>query len=101
MRASFPDKLTRRVVGWAVAAQMSADLVGTALEGAIRRGLVRRGAIVPTDQGTQYVSGAYRSLLGQYGLRQSLSGCGNCYDNALLGEFLLALNGGARGRRHL
>lgn len=85
--ATFQDKLTRRVVGWAIAAQMTAELVVNALLMALRRGLVCRNAVIHTDRGSQYVSNTYRELLQIHGLRQSMSGKGNCYDNAQAESF--------------
>lgn len=85
--ATFQDKVTRRVVGWAMESRMTADLVVKALGLALRRGLLRGEALVPTDRGSQYVSDAYRELLGRHGLQQSMSGCGNCYDNAQAESF--------------
>jgi len=50
--ATFQDKVTRRIIGWEVAAQMTAELVVRALQMALRRGLVGAGAIVHTDRGS-------------------------------------------------
>jgi transposase InsO family protein len=85
--AMFQDKVTRRVVGWKIGERMTAELVTEALRSALRRGLIKRGAIVHTDRGSQYVSGEYRRLLAQAGLRQSMSARGNCYDNAQAESF--------------
>lgn len=85
--AMFQDKVTRRIVGWKVGARMTADLVTEALRSGLRQGLIKRGAIVHTDRGSQYVSREYRDLLKQAGLRQSMSGKGNCYDNAQAESF--------------
>jgi transposase InsO family protein len=54
---------------------------------ALRRGLVAENAIIHTDRGSQYVSNIYRELLAHHGLRQSMSGRGNCYDNAQAESF--------------
>jgi putative transposase len=85
--ATFQDKLTRRCIGWAISDTMTAELVVRALKMALRRGLIKRGAIVHTDRGSQYVSNAYRQLLAWHGLRQSMSCKGNCYDNAQAESF--------------
>lgn len=85
--AMFQDKLTRRLIGWAVADTMTAELVVAALQMALRRGLIKRGAIIHTDRGSQYVSNIYRQLLQAHGLRQSMSAKGNCYDNAQAESF--------------
>lgn len=85
--AIFQDKLTRRIVGWELLAEMTAALVVRALEKALRQGLIKPGAIIHTDRGSQYVSDAFRRLLARCGLRQSMSSKGNCYDNAQAESF--------------
>lgn len=85
--ATFQDKFTRRVVGWQVAANMTAQLVIDAFNRARSRGLIKRGAIIHTDRGSQYASVEYRRLLYIYGFRQSMSAKGNCYDNAQAESF--------------
>ena len=71
--AVWQDKVTRRIIGWSLVLEMTADLVISALEKAIRKGLVKAGAIIHSDRGSRYASN---------GFRQSMSGKGNCYDNA-------------------
>ncbi len=85
--ATFQDKFTRRIVGWQVAERMTAQLVIDAFNRAQRRGLIKRGAIIHTDRGSQYASVEYRRLLYINGFRQSMSGKGNCYDNAQAESF--------------
>ena len=85
--ATFQDRKTKRLVGWSIDNSMRAELVVKALQMALRRVLIKRGAIIHTDRGSQYVSNAYRSLLERCGLRQSMSGKGNCYDNAQAESF--------------
>ena len=86
--ATFQDRKTKRVVGRSVAASLEAKgLVVKALQMALRQGLIKRGAIVHTDRGSQYVSKEYRDLLKRCGVRQSMSGKGNCYDNAQAESF--------------
>ena len=58
-----------------------------ALHKALRQGLIKKQAIIHTDRGSQYVSDVYRKLLERSGLRQSMSGKGNCYDNAQAESF--------------
>jgi len=85
--ATFQDKFTRRIVGWQVSGQMTAQLVIDAFNRARRRGLIKRGAIIHTDRGSQCASVDYRRLLCINGFRQSMSGKGNCYDNAQAESF--------------
>jgi len=85
--AVWQDKVTRRIVGWSLANTMTAELVISALQKAIRKGLVKAGAIVHSDRGSQYASTSFRELLRINCFRQSMSGRGNCYDNAQAESF--------------
>lgn len=85
--AVWQDKLTRRIIGWSLGAEMTAELVISALEKARWKGCVPAGAIIHSDRGSQYASHGFRQLLQQNGWRQSMSGKGNCYDNAQAESF--------------
>ena len=85
--ACLQDKFTRRIVGWKVAERMTAQLVIDVFLQAQRRGLIKRNAIIHTDQGSQYAAVEYRRLLYIGGFRQSMSRKGNCYDNAQAESF--------------
>lgn len=85
--AMWQDKLTRRIIGWSLSAEMTQELVISALEKALRKGKVKPEAIIHSDRGSQYAANAFRALLKKNGLRQSMSGKGNCYDNAQAESF--------------
>lgn len=85
--ATFQDKYTRRIVGWQVSPNMTTQLVIDAFLQARHRGLIKSGAIIHTDRGSQYAAVEYRRLLYIHGLRQSMSAKGNCYDNAQAESF--------------
>lgn len=85
--AIFQDKFTRRIVGWAISMRMTVQLVLDAFQMARRRALLKRGAIIHTDRGSQYAAVEFRRLLYIYGFRQSMSARGNCYDNAQAESF--------------
>lgn len=85
--ASWQDRYTKRIVGWAVSERMTDELVTSARACAITSGGIRAGTIVHTDQGSQYVSTAFRQVLARHGCRQSMSRRGNCYDNATAESF--------------
>jgi transposase InsO family protein len=85
--AMFQDVRTKRIVGWSVSSRMTAELVCEALRMALRRGLIKQGAIIHTDRGSQYASNEFRKLIARCRLRQSMSGKGNCYDNAQAESF--------------
>jgi transposase InsO family protein len=85
--AVWQDKVTRRIIGWSLSAEMTQDLVISALKKAINKGLVKAGAIIHSDRGSQYASNGFRQLLRINCFRQSMSGKGNCYDNAQAESF--------------
>jgi transposase InsO family protein len=92
--AVWQDKVTRRIIGWSLALEMTQELVISALEKAIGKGLVKAGAIIHSDRGSQYASNAFRLLLQQNCFRQSMSGKGNCCGQRASGKFLFALQSG-------
>ena len=85
--ASWQDRFTKRVVGWAVEERMTEELVIKAFAKAIKSDSVTSGTIIHSDQGSQYVSNNFRALLKESGCRQSMSRRGNCYDNAQAESF--------------
>jgi len=85
------DLCSRRVVGWALRRSLSRELAIAALNGALKaRGNVN-GLIHHTDRGCQYASREYRKVLSTNGLRQSMSGVGNCFDNAVAESFFATI----------
>jgi putative transposase len=85
--AMWQDKFTRRIVGWKMAVSMTEELVIEALKKAINGRCIEANAIIHTDRGSQYSSNNFRQLLKENKLRQSMSGKGNCYDNAQAESF--------------
>ena len=85
--AVWQDKVTRRIIGWSLSDSMTAALVISALKKAISLGLVRAGAIIHSDRGSRYAATEFRQLLQTSCFRQSMSGKGNCYDNAQAESF--------------
>jgi transposase InsO family protein len=81
------DVFSRRVIGWAMSARCDELLVETALRMALARRQPGAGLLHHTDRGSQYTSRAYRQLLEQVEITVSMSGKGNCYDNALTESF--------------
>jgi transposase InsO family protein len=80
--ASVIDLGSRRVVGWAMADHMRADLVCDALRMAIKQRRPRPGLIFHSDRGSQYTSAQFTRLLARHGIRQSLSRPRQCWDKA-------------------
>ena len=66
---------------------MTAELVISALRKAVQKGLIKAGAIIHSDRGSQYAANAFREFLSISCFRQSMSGRGNGYDNAQAESF--------------
>ena len=81
------DLHSRRVIGWAVSSRMKRDLAIRALKMAIALRNPPKGCIHHADRGSQYCSHDYQKLLRQHGFKVSMSGKGNCYDNAVVETF--------------
>jgi transposase InsO family protein len=87
--AAVIDLCTRRVVGWAMADHLRAELCTDALSMALARRNPGPGAglVHHSDRGVQYACGAYRALLAAHGITCSMSRRGDCYDNAVAESF--------------
>jgi putative transposase len=85
------DLFSRRVVGWALDEHMRADLPLRALSRALESRNPQQGLIHHSDRGSQYAAQNYRKLLAVWGVAQSMSGAGNCYDNAVAESFFASL----------
>jgi len=81
----------RGVIGWAVSDRLKRDLPIEALERAIALRRRRPGVIHHSERGSQYCSNDYRKLLKDHGFLSSLSGKGNCSDNAAVETFFKSL----------
>jgi transposase InsO family protein len=81
------DLYSRRVVGWAFDQQLDTALPLAALHMALGQRKPTTALIHHSDRGSQYASLPYRQVLNQYGLTQSMSRAGNCYDNATMESF--------------
>ena len=81
------DLYSRRVVGWAVSNRMKRDLAIRALEMAINLRKPPPDCIHHTDRGSQYCSHDYQKILRRHKFKMSMSGKGNCYDNAAVETF--------------
>ena len=85
------DLYSRKVIGWAMSKRMKAGLVCDALSMALANRSYPKGVIMHTDRGSQYCSKQYQRLLKQHQLVCSMSGKGNCYDNAVCESFFHTL----------
>src|SRR3984957_12320361 len=92
-------RFSRRVVGWSMKAEMSAQLVTDALLMAIwRRG--RPDALLHhSDRGSQYTSEQFQRLMADNGVDCSMSRSGNVWDNAAMESFFSSLKTERIGRK--
>jgi len=81
------DLYSRKETGWSMNNRMTAKLVCGALKMALYARDYPEGVIVHSDRGSQYCSRKYQKLLKAYKLICSMSGKGNCYDNAVCESF--------------
>ena len=93
------DLYSRKVIGWAMGARMSAALMVQALLMACMFRKPPEGVIFHSDRGSQYCSGEFRRCLGSYRMRQSMSGVGDPWDNAPVESFFKTLKSELCGDR--
>ena len=89
--AAVVDLFSRRVVGWAMKADMTAQLVTDALIMAIWRRGKPDSLLHHSDQGSQYTSEQFQRLMADHGITCSMSRSGNVWDNAAMESFFSSL----------
>ena len=89
--AAVVDLFSRRVVGWSMKAEMTAQLVTDALVMAIWRRGKPDALLHHSDQGSQYTSEQFQRLMGDNGITCSMSRSGNVWDNAAMESFFSSL----------
>jgi putative transposase len=86
------DGYSRRVVGWAMAEHLQAELALSALAMAIGNRCVTPGELIHhSDQGVQYACGDYIARLERVGIQPSMSRPGCPWDNAMAESFMRTL----------
>jgi putative transposase len=81
------DLYSRRIVGWSMSHRIGRHIVMDALTMAIKDRQPEDGLIHHSDRGSQYTSDDFRDELQKHGIVCSMSGRGNCYDNAVVESF--------------
>jgi len=82
------DLYSRKVVGWATSDKPDTELTNQALSNAVGARTIRRWRLMfHSDQGCQYTSKSFRDKLEGYGILQSMSRRGQCWDNAPVESF--------------
>lgn len=85
------DLYSRRIVGWAMADHMRAELVTDALQMALAHRRPDSGLIWHSDQGSQFVSLDFGQKARAAGIAQSMGSRGDCFDNAVAESFFATL----------
>jgi len=85
------DLYSRKVVGWSMSHQVTADLVEDALRMALYERQPDPGLLHHSDRGSQYASDQIRQILAAHGVQVSMSRTANCYDNAVMESFFSTL----------
>lgn len=89
--AAVLDLFSRKIVGLAMGERMTDDLVIAALEQALLHRKPQPGLMHHSDKGSQYTSRDFQHLLKLHQIVVSMSGTGNCYDNAAMESFFHTL----------
>ena len=85
--AGHKDLFNGEIVGYAMGERLTRNLISQSLLRAVTIKRPEKGLLHHSDRGSQYCSHDYRSLLGEFGLEASMSGSGNCFDNAPMESF--------------
>ena len=89
--ASVMDCYSRRIVGWALADHLRAELVVDALQMAVARRRPDVGVVHHSDQGSQYTSLLFTRRCRGVGIDMSMGSRGDCFDNAAMESFHASL----------
>jgi putative transposase len=86
------ELFNRQIVGWAMSHSLRAsETTIPALEQACNRVHPVPGLILHSDRGVQYACNDFREQVAIFQMIQSMSGKGNCYDNAVAESFFSTL----------
>jgi putative transposase len=89
--AGVLDLCSRKIVGWSMADHMRCELTAEALSMAIARRRPGQGLLHHSDRGVQYACEDYQQLMKSSGMECSMSGKGDCWDNAAMESFWATL----------
>ncbi len=88
------DLFDRKIIGWALSLGMeTSETVIAAFEMAVKNRSPQGGLIFHSDRGVQYCAQSFKDVLRERSptVRQSMSGKGNCWDNACAESFFKTL----------
>jgi transposase InsO family protein len=85
--ATVLDLFSRRIMGLAMSERITAALVSQALQQALIHRAPPANLLHHSDKGAQYTSKQFLNLLKANHIIPSMSGTGNCFDNAAMESF--------------
>jgi transposase InsO family protein len=85
--AGHKDLFNSEIVGYAMGERLTRNLVSQSLLKAVAVKRPAGGLIHHSDRGSQYCAYEYQRMLSHFNLRSSMSGKGNCFDNAPMESF--------------
>ena len=85
------DLYSRKVVGWSMKPTLSRELALDALLMAVWRRKPKQRVLIHSDQGSQFTSMDWAAFIRAHNLEHSMSGRGNCHDNAVAESFFSSL----------
>lgn len=85
------DRFSRKVIGWALGSNLTAEIAVKALQMAIEHRQPPPGVVIHSDRGVQYASAEFVALVLAHGMIPSMSRPGNPYDNAFCESFMKTL----------
>jgi len=88
---SFIDVFSRKIKGWSLGKNMTAQFVAKAFRNAIALENVKEGLIIHSDRGCQFSSHLFLEELRKVKAIPSMSAPGTPYDNALMESFFNTL----------
>lgn len=77
------DAYTRKIMGYHLSDDMSAENVAKAVKMAIKKRLTNESLIHHSDRGLQYCSKTYQKILKEHHIKPSMTDGYDCYQNAL------------------
>jgi len=98
--AGHKDLFNGEIVGYAMGERLTMNLVRQSLLRALAAKRPAGGLIHHSDRGSQYCAQQYQELLEYYHLTASMSGKGNCFDNAPMESFWRTLKQELVHHRH-
>lgn len=85
------DLFSRKIIGLAMGKRINKELAGKAFLQAMLHRNYPNEVLYHSDRGSQYTSNEFQQLMKDYKITVSMSGKGNCYDNAAMESFFHTL----------